>query len=76
MRPMNIQFNLKDEREIKFETYDASSMEKRTYDVKTIVPIYHQCNESYQYGDLEYAAKCSCKVRIFFNLKKFKFSYI
>lgn len=62
MRPMNIQFNLKDEHELQFETYDALTMEKRTYDVKTINPNYHQCNESYQYGNLEYATQCSCKV--------------
>ncbi len=64
MRPMNIHFNLQDEQELKFETYDALTMEKRIYDVKTIAPIYHLCNESYQYGNLEYASKCSCKVII------------
>lgn len=36
--------------------------ENVSYLIKTVNPHYHRCNESFKYGDLEYGAKCSCKV--------------
>ncbi len=70
LRPMDIKFTLLDEKQIKVEreiTYFVDNKElKKTkqFDIKPILPEYHACNESFQYGDLEYGAKCSCKVNL------------
>lgn len=31
--------------------------------IKPVMPKYFMCNQSFQFGDLDYGSKCSCKVR-------------
>lgn len=48
-------------------TVDDDKIESRATNdflIKPVSPRYHRCNESYQYGDLDYGAKCSCKVNL------------
>ena len=33
------------------------------HEIKTLMPNYHKCNETFQYETYEYGAKCSCKVK-------------
>lgn len=61
-RPMDINFTLKEEKEFQYEYFDPFENKTKITDIKTIIPKYHRCNESYQYGILEYASPCSCKV--------------
>jgi hypothetical protein len=44
------------------------SIRNKNYLIKPAKPKHHRCNETYQYGDLDYGAKCGCKVsfEIFF----------
>jgi hypothetical protein len=62
MRPMDIYFNL-------FDGPKTLQQDNKVYEIAPIKPVYHMCNESYKYGDLEYGAKCSCKVIEFSHFK-------
>ena len=47
------------------------SIQNKNYLIKPANPKYHRCNETYKYGDLDYGAKCGCKVRFFVNFLVF-----
>ena len=40
----------------------SKHIETRTITIKPVKPKYYRCNETYQYGDYDYGAKCGCKV--------------
>lgn len=51
------------------QTYKMGSTvtEKRNvFKITPIGPKFHRCNQSYEYGELDYGAKCNCKVLYFF----------
>lgn len=64
---MDINFRLRDEKTLRHTQLDPITKKEITYDVKTVKPHFHACNESFQYGSLEYGAKCSCRVSLFIN---------
>ena len=68
-RPFDIAFKLFNEKELRNHslsmnvTYHnkTTSLVSARKDLKPLDVKFHMCNESYQYGDIEYGAKCSCK---------------
>lgn len=48
------------------QTGEIITEQRNVFDMKPVAPQSHRCNESYQYGDLDYGSKCSCKVMIKF----------
>lgn len=73
-RPFNMYFKVTDDKQSRFVTAKQSyknpsvGLTDEQTNVFNITPLsmpFHRCNESYQYGDLDYGAKCSCKVSLY-----------
>lgn len=50
---------------VDFEIINNNSKQSKSLLIKPVKPVYYKCNETYQYGDLDYGAKCSCKVSLY-----------
>ena len=64
-RPFDIYTKPSNLTEYSLPNYQVSidkKYESRSLTIKPVKPKFHRCNETYQYGDLDYGAKCSCKV--------------
>ena len=64
-RPFDIYAKITNESEYDLDnvvTRVNDQNESKHYRIKPVNPKYHLCNETYQYGDMDYGAKCSCKV--------------
>lgn len=44
------------------ENNNIIKAETNDFHTRPILPKYFKCNESFQFGDLDYGSKCSCKV--------------
>lgn len=78
---MNFILNQTDEKTLQISRTtirDSESKKEETIDflIKPIMPKFFMCNESFQFGELDYGSKCSCKVRHFFKIGYIVFSLI
>ncbi|CAF1006470.1 unnamed protein product [Brachionus calyciflorus] len=48
-------------RQIREVMVDVVKEETHDFTIQPILPKYYKCNESFQFGDLDFGAKCSCK---------------
>jgi hypothetical protein len=50
---------------------NGTKLPEEALTIKPILPDHYKCNETFQYGTMDFGAKCSCKVNVdsFFFLK-------